>query len=84
MWPFNKTKPMTQKMSRNQISYSQLDITEKFGDDAQLKPEDWIPTMPLNNLTSRGQASGLPPIDASDEEVYTVAEKMSQKCNLLY
>ena len=79
MWPFKKKmKAATQMMPPGQISYSQLDITETFGDNERLKPEDWISTVPLNKMTPDGQASGLPPVEASDEEVYTVAARMSQ------
>ncbi len=79
MWPFKKkTKPVTQMIPSSRISYSQLDITETSGDNEQLKPEDWISTVPLNKMTPNGQTSGLPPVDASDEEVYAVAARMSQ------
>jgi hypothetical protein len=79
MWPFKKkTKAKTQMMPLGQISYSQLDITERFGDDERLKPDDWIPTSPLNKMALNGPASGLPPADATDDEVYAVAARMSQ------
>lgn len=57
------------------ISYSQLDITESFGDNLRLKPEDWIGTIPLNKKIPSG--SGLPPIDASEETVYEIASRLS-------
>ncbi len=69
---------MTQMIPTDPISFSQLDITESFGDNARLKPEDWISTVPLNKTTPNGQAMGLPSIDASDEEVYQAASKLSQ------
>jgi len=79
MWPFKKkTKPMAQMMPTDQISFSQLDITETFGDNERLKPEDWIPTVPLSKTTPNAQAMGLPPVDASDAEIYEVAERLSQ------
>jgi hypothetical protein len=79
MWPFKKkTKPEIQMMPPGQISYSQLDITETFGDNERLKPDEWISTVPLSKTTPNGQASGLPPADASDEQVYAVADRMSQ------
>jgi hypothetical protein len=79
MWPFKKkSKAETQMMPPGQISYSQLDITESFGDNERLTPDDWISTVPLNTMTPNGQASGLPPADAADEEVYAVAARMSQ------
>jgi len=65
-------------MPPGEISYSQLDITESFGDNLRLKPEDWIETMPLNKTTPKGQAVGLPPVDASDETVYEFASRLSQ------
>src|SRR5437870_13160543 len=74
-----KKKPKTtQTMPPGQISYSQLDITESFGDNLRLKPEDWIATIPLNKTTPSGQASGLPPVEATDEEVYESASRLSQ------
>jgi hypothetical protein len=79
MWPFNKNvkaKPLT--LPTNQLSYSQLDITGSFGDNARLKPEDWISTVPLNKTNPNGQAVGLPSVDASDEEVYQFASRLSQ------
>ena len=76
MWPFNKKpKATTQKMPPGEISYSQLDITESFGDNLRLKPEDWIGTIPLNKTTPNGR--GLPPVDASDETVYEIASRLS-------
>ena len=79
MWPFKKkTKPEMPIIPPGQISYSQLDITENFGDNERLKPDDWISTTPLNKMTPDGHTSGLPPADASDEEVYSVATRMSQ------
>jgi hypothetical protein len=79
MWPFKKkSKPKTQMIPPGEICYSQLDITERFGDNERLRPDDWISTSPLNKMTPGGQVSGLPPIEATNEEVYAVAEGMSQ------
>jgi hypothetical protein len=78
MWPFKKKlKATTQLMPPGQISFSQLDITESFGDNLRLKPEDWISTVPLNKTTPNGQTSGLPPVDASDGAVYEFASRLS-------
>ena len=63
-------------MQPEEISYSQLDITESLGDNLRLTPEDWIATIPLNKLTPDGR--GLPPVDASDETVYEFALRLSQ------
>ncbi len=76
--PEKKIGAETQMMGPGQISYSQLDITERFGDNERLKPDDWISTQPLSKTTPNSQASGLPPADATNDEVYAIASKMSQ------
>lgn len=67
-----------QFLPTDEISFSQLDITESFGDNERLKPDEWISTVPLNQTVSNGQSSGLPPTDATDDEIYAVAERMSR------
>ena len=67
---------MTQTMPPGEISYSQFDITERFDDHLHLKPEDWISTVPLNKSVPKGK--GLPPVDASADDVYKAAERLSQ------
>src|SRR5437764_1319177 len=74
--PEKKIKVETQKMPPGQISYSQLDITESFGDNERLKPDDWISTQPLSKTTPNGRASGLPSAGATNNEVYAIALKM--------
>ena len=71
-----KPKETTQTMPPGKISYSQLDITESFGDNLRLEPDDWIETIPLNKTTPNGR--GLPPVDAIDETVYEFASRLSQ------
>ena len=65
-----------QTMPPGELSYSQLDITERFDDRLRLKPDDWIQTVPLNK--SVPNAKGLPPVDASTDEVYNAADKLSK------
>jgi hypothetical protein len=77
MWPF-KNKTASQVMPTEQIQFSQLDITEKFGDNLTLTADEWISTSPLNAIVPDAQSSGLPPIGASDEEVYRIADRMSR------
>ncbi len=36
----------SQKLDPETISFSQVDITERFGDNERLKPEDWIEVGP--------------------------------------
>jgi hypothetical protein len=65
----------TQTMPPGELSYSQLDITERFDDHLHLKPDDWIQTVALNKSVPSGK--GLPSVDASADEVYKAADKMS-------
>lgn len=60
--------------------FSQLDITEKFDDRCQLKPEDWIRTTPLISTLDpiEGIKMGLVSPEAPDDEVYERAVKMSR------
>lgn len=71
-------KATTQSIPTDQIGYSQVDITERFGDNERLKPEDWISTVPLNKRTPNPERRGLPSVDASDDQVYEVASKLSR------
>lgn len=63
-------------MPPGEISYSQLDVTERFGDHLRLKPDDWIQTVALNQSIPDGK--GLPPVGASADEVYKAADKLSR------
>ena len=73
MWPFRRKKAPLES-----ISYSQLDITEAFGDDQHLGPDEWIATTPLNAITDTPESMGLPATGATADEVYWVASKMSE------
>ncbi len=64
-------------MAPEAISFSQLDITERFGDDQSLSIDDWIATTPLNATISDPAPAGLPPPDADSEEVYRIASELS-------
>ena len=69
-------------MPPGELSFTQLDITESFGDNLRLKPEDWIETVPLNKLNNEtvtsGHANKLPPVDATDEAIYSMASRLSE------
>lgn len=60
-----------------EISYSQLDITENFGDNLKLNSDDWIKTSPLNAMSDDPESSGLPPLNANENTVYENAKKLS-------
>jgi hypothetical protein len=74
--PAPQSEATPQTMDPREIYYSQCDITEAFGDNLRLGPEEWIATVQLNKSVPDGK--GLPPVDASADEVYSVAAKMSQ------
>src|SRR5256885_2304296 len=74
--PAPPNKATTQTVPPGEISFSQLDITERFDDHLHSKPDDWIPTAPLNKSVPNGK--GLPPADASADEVYKAAAILSQ------
>jgi hypothetical protein len=74
MWPFKKRV----KVNQEQFSYSQLDVTENFGDDKNLRADVWISTTPLNSSTKNPESMGLPSIGSSDDEIYRVASKLSK------
>ena len=65
-------------MPLEQITYSQVDITERFGDDLSLTVDDWISTSSLNSTVPNAQSMGLPSIGATDDEVYRIAERLSR------
>jgi len=78
MWPFKrKRSPATTLVDPKKIGYTQADITERFGDNLSLGPDDWIETVPLNVQTEDPESVGLAPANASIEEVYAVASKLS-------
>jgi hypothetical protein len=55
----------------------QVDLTERFGDDQWLGPDDWIETTPINRLDPDPESVGLPSLAADDEEVYRIAAAVS-------
>ena len=74
MWPFKKK---LRQGFDGPISFSQLDVTEAFGDDQHLGPDEWIATTALHSTIDDPQSMGLPPIDADPDEVYRIASKLS-------
>jgi len=79
MWPFKKKpKPTPAFAPPQQISFSQLDITERFSDNLSLGPGDWIETSPLNASIPNPESQGLPAVGATEEEVYRIADRLSR------
>lgn len=76
MWPFKKKhKPLT--IDPMQISYTQVDITERFDDKELAGGSNWIETTPLYKGVEGSASSGLPRGNTSDDEIYRIAEGMS-------
>jgi hypothetical protein len=73
MWRFKKNEKVKTKNKR----FSQVDTTERFGDDQELGPDDWIATTPLNSMFNDPESMGLPPPGANENEVYRVASELS-------
>jgi len=73
-----KRKQTPQKLDTGTISYSQVDITERFGDNERLKPEDWIETVAVNKNTKDPEKVGLPPLAANADQVYGIAARLSK------
>ncbi len=76
MWPF-KRKPVAKLVDPFTIQFSQVDITERLGDNESLGPEEWIATTPLNARTPDPEKSGLPRVGATADEVFRIASRMS-------
>lgn len=74
MWPFKKKAE--QPIAVN-YSFSQVDMTERFGDDQTLMPSDWIETIPVNSRVKEPESMGLPQLGANDDEIYRIASHLS-------
>jgi hypothetical protein len=74
---FRKKKPV-EMIDPQKLSYTQLDITETFGDNLRLKPEEWVDTVPLNAKLPNPEAAGLPSVNSSPDIIHAVAEEMSK------
>jgi ssDNA-binding Zn-finger/Zn-ribbon topoisomerase 1 len=75
MWPFKKKRAPV-AMDPRQLSFSQTDVPRSVVDNLSLGPDDWIKTMPINALLP--EARGLPPLDATEDQIYQVAERLSR------
>ena len=73
MWPFGERK----RSKPQQLRYSQVDSTERFGDDERLGPDDWIATIPINSLVMNPVSMGLPAPGSGDADVYQLASRLS-------
>jgi hypothetical protein len=69
--------PKVTKVNPGEMRFSQLDITEQFGDQNRLSKEEWIATVALNSKMPDPESRGLPPHSATVEETYAEAAKLS-------
>jgi hypothetical protein len=56
----------TRLHANSEIRFTQLDITETFGDNLRLTEDDWVETSPLNERVPDPASKGLPPRGADD------------------
>lgn len=81
---FKKSGKLTLRLRKvemidpQELSYSQLDITERFDDNQNLGSDDWIETRPLNAAIEDPASAGLPSLDADAEDVYRIATTLSE------
>ncbi|MCR9202923.1 MAG: hypothetical protein NXI04_30120 [Planctomycetaceae bacterium] len=81
---FTKSRSLTLRLRKAELvapqtlSFSQLDITDRFDDNSSLGAEEWISTTPLNTSVPNPEASGLPSLDANNDEVYLMASTLSE------
>jgi hypothetical protein len=68
-------KPTT--VDPKKLRFSQLDITERFGDQNRLTKEEWISTVALNSQMPDPESRGLPARSASADEIYSIGSKLS-------
>lgn len=76
IWPFSRKQ--VEAAPEQPLQFSQVDSTERFGDDKRLGPDDWIQTFALNTRVPNPERMGLPPKGADAETVYRIASKMSE------
>ncbi len=74
---FKRKKDVPQQIDPSKLMFSQLDVTENFGDNTSLKPDDWINTQPLNTMPNP-EIMGLPSQSATVDEVYGIGERLSK------
>lgn len=75
MWPFKKNPLVSDDLP---LEFSQVDTTERFDDNLSLGADDWIATVPINTLVDDGERMGLPAIGATEDQIYSVANRMSR------
>ena len=77
--PFKRKQPATPEVPLPaKLSYSQVDVTERFGDNIGLQPDTWVATVPLNSHSSAPEEMGLPPRGASEDDVFGIASALSR------
>lgn len=76
-WPFKK-KEKIEYLDPSTLNYTQVDITEYFGQNLSLSPEEWVPTIPMNERLGHDNNGNLPALGSSDHEIYRIASDLSE------
>jgi hypothetical protein len=79
MGPFKKKQILKQELfPPGNISFSQVDTTERFGDNIGLTADEWITTIPLYSITPNPESMGLPAMDTNADEIFQIASSLSR------
>ena len=61
------------------LSFLQTDVTKSSEDNRSPGPNDWIETTPINASVPEAQRPrGLPPLDATEDQIYQIADRGSR------
>jgi hypothetical protein len=77
MWPFKKKSAPVVMVDPRKLTFTQTDVTKSSGHDLSLSPNDWIETMPINAVVPEAPP-GLPPLDATEDQIYQIADRGSR------
>lgn len=76
-WPFKK-KPKVEYVDPATIRYSQADITEEIDQHLHMAADEWVETLPINEMIGHDKDGNLPPLDALPDQIYAVASQLSE------
>jgi hypothetical protein len=62
-----------------ELSFTQADVVKGSVDNLSLGPNNWIETTPINaSVPEERRPRGLPPLDATDDQIYQIANAGSR------
>ena len=77
MWPFKKKSAPVAMVDLRELTFTQTDVTKSSGHDPSPGSNDWIETMPINAVVPKAPP-GLPPLDATADQIYDIADRGSR------